>query len=433
MNPPNMNTANMNSPNMSPLAGPNTSDPFQLKHEVIMERITLLQELLTCNGKMYFWQYSFTGLIINTTATHMVLDTIFRNSGILDEAIHFGQKHHKPFISTVSPGMTWCVVYEYGPGAEPLYLHVLGPVFTTRISQESIDNYLKNPLIRAGWKPKFERYLKEIPVITATNFFNYTLMLQYCISNEHLKPSDITLFHSNLENQDFAASEKVNYAEFWTVENCALEFIRKGDIYYKSKLPSLSAIINKMYPSDDRDLPAVKQRSSIFAGLCIRAAIDGGLSPDTAYTRGNEYLKNITCSSTLTEVLSVMHGIYSDFIFLVHNHQDRAEYSSEIQTCMDYIELHIYEPLEISSLAARIGYADYYLSRKFKSETGTSINDYIKKTRIEQAAYLLVTTDLDIQTISDRLRFGDRSFFTRTFKKTTGETPAVFRANHTRK
>lgn len=419
---------------MNTLIETTDSNPLKPEHSVILERIALLQELLTCNGKMYFWQYSFTGTIISTTAPHMVLDTIFRNSGILDEAIHFGQKQQKPFISTVAPGMTWCVVYEYGPGPEPLYLHVLGPVFTTWISQESIDNYLKNPLIRASWKPKFERYLKEIPVITATNFFKYTLMLQYCISNEHLKPSDITLFHSASETPDSAASEKVNYAEYWNLENCALDFIRNGDIYYKNKLPSLSVIIQKIYPSsDDRDLPEIKQRAGIFAGLCIRAAIDGGLSPDTAYTRGNEYLNTLACCSTMTEILSVMHAVHSDFIFMVHNHRDRSVYSPEIRTCMDYIELHACEPLEISSLAGRIGYTDYYLSRKFKNETGMSINNYIKKTRIDQAAYLLVTTDLDIQTISDRLHFGDRSFFTKAFKKRVGETPAVFRANHTRK
>ena len=118
---------------------------------------------------------------------------------------------------------------------------------------------------------------------------------------------------------------------------------------------------------------------------------------------------------------------------MVHNHiNEGTNYSPEIQSCVDYIESHPSEPLNISYLASKIGYTDYYLSRKFKSEIGISINSYIKKARITQACYLLVSTDMDIQDICDNLNFGDRSFFSKVFKKETGTSPAKFRADHKR-
>ena len=119
--------------------------------------------------------------------------------------------------------------------------------------------------------------------------------------------------------------------------------------------------------------------------------------------------------------------MYEDFINLVHNTQLNPGYSKQIQSCCDYIALHIDEKLSLSKIASRIGYSDYYLSRKFKQETGTSINDYIKIAKIERAKTLLLSTDKSIQEICDTLSFGTRSFFAQTFKDIVGIPPAQYR------
>ena len=66
----------------------------------------------------------------------------------------------------------------------------------------------------------------------------------------------------------------------------------------------------------------------------------------------------------------------------------------------------------------------------FKSETGKSISEYIRKARIERAMILLATTRMDIQNISDRLCFGSRSFFFSSFQKETGMSPTAYRGEH---
>lgn len=76
--------------------------------------------------------------------------------------------------------------------------------------------------------------------------------------------------------------------------------------------------------------------------------------------------------------------------------------------------------------AAHIGYADYCLSRKCKAETGFSINNYIKIVKVEKAKTLLLSTDMSIRDICDRLHFGSRSFFAETFKEITGIPPAAY-------
>lgn len=85
------------------------------------------------------------------------------------------------------------------------------------------------------------------------------------------------------------------------------------------------------------------------------------------------------------------------------------------------------EDFDISDLAARAGYTEYYLSRKFKEETGVSLNNYINIARVERAKLLLTITDDSIQEIADRLHFCTRSYFSEAFRKFTGTSPAKYR------
>ena len=95
--------------------------------------------------------------------------------------------------------------------------------------------------------------------------------------------------------------------------------------------------------------------------------------------------------------------------------------------CCDYIEIHVGEPLSLKLLAEHTGYTEYYLSRKFKVETGQSVNTYIRRTRMREAKRLLATTNLSVQEIADRLYFCSRSYFSEQFKKETGMLPVEYR------
>jgi AraC-like DNA-binding protein len=54
-------------------------------------------------------------------------------------------------------------------------------------------------------------------------------------------------------------------------------------------------------------------------------------------------------------------------------------------------------------------------------------NDLRQKMRAEKAVELLQTTDLSVETISDRLGFSSASYFRKILKKHTGKTPTAIR------
>ncbi|MCR5101317.1 MAG: AraC family transcriptional regulator [Butyrivibrio sp.] len=398
--------------------------------ENIESRITLLTELLQCNSRMIVSRYNLSGTLIYTNAENMIYDTMLRYSKRLDDAIAFGKTNSYPIIITTDYGLMWSVAFEPDESGNLTLLHTLGPILTSPMTDEIIEQIMKNPSIRIKWRPKLVKYLKDIKVIPATEFFKDTLMLHYCITGVYLKPSDITFL--SFTNEDAAGHEKKsgNYAEFYALENSMADFIRNGDINYKEKIPSASAMLSSFQPMTDGSLTDARQMATIFCGLCIRAAIDGGISPDTAYTKSSIYLKNLSSITTFAEIMPICHNLFEDLLFQVHNLNDKPDYSKEVAACISYIETHTDESLNIEYLAERIGYSKYYMSKKFKSETGLSINSYIKKARIDRAAYLLVTTKMDIEEISEKLQFGNRNFFTKIFKEETGTTPAQFRENH---
>ena len=149
-----------------------------------------------------------------------------------------------------------------------------------------------------------------------------------------------------------------------------------------------------------------------------------------AYSRGDAYLQSISGCNNYSELINITHQMYEDFIRCVHNLKKAPVLSPAIQTCCDYIHTHLEEKLSLSGLARRAGYTEYYLSRKFTSETGSSIGDYIKSARIEQAKLLLANSDMDIAAISEKLCFSSRNFFSKVFREKTDITPAAYRASH---
>ena len=77
--------------------------------------------------------------------------------------------------------------------------------------------------------------------------------------------------------------------------------------------------------------------------------------------------------------------------------------------------------------AAVAGVTPPYLSKVFKTETGVSFVDYLNGIRVEQAKYLLLSSDSSLKEIAGATGFGDQSYFTRIFRLSTGVSPGKYR------
>ena len=85
------------------------------------------------------------------------------------------------------------------------------------------------------------------------------------------------------------------------------------------------------------------------------------------------------------------------------------------------------ESVGLREIAAAVDVHPGHLARTFRAHYGCTPGEYVRRLRIERAQRLLASTELPVGTIAAELGFADHSHFGRTFKQTTGVTPAQYR------
>lgn len=108
--------------------------------------------------------------------------------------------------------------------------------------------------------------------------------------------------------------------------------------------------------------------------------------------------------------------------------KSKIEYRSRINRVMDYIDIHLDQPLELKSIAEIANFSPFHFHRIFTFLIGETPIDYIQRLRIEKAACRLrENMDISISEIADSCGFCTVSLFSRIFKKFFGLTPSQFR------
>ena len=115
--------------------------------------------------------------------------------------------------------------------------------------------------------------------------------------------------------------------------------------------------------------------------------------------------------------------MYHDFVYRVLHLRINPDCSHAIQKCCDYIELSLERKIRMADLAMFVGYIEYYPTEKFKKENGQSVSSHIRCVKVERAKVLLVSTELTIRDIAERLAFNSVNYFIQCFRNTMGYTP----------
>ena len=94
-----------------------------------------------------------------------------------------------------------------------------------------------------------------------------------------------------------------------------------------------------------------------------------------------------------------------------------------------YIAGHYEDPVHLEQIANAMHVSIFYFCRVFKNATGLTFTDYLGRVRIEKAKTLLLNRHLRISEIGYIVGFQSLTHFNRLFRKLTGGSPTLFRAN----
>lgn len=103
------------------------------------------------------------------------------------------------------------------------------------------------------------------------------------------------------------------------------------------------------------------------------------------------------------------------------------DYFVRIQGAIDYIEDNLSEDLNINDISSKAFFSSFYFQRLFQAMSGYSVQEYIRKRRLTEAASKLGNTDNTILNIALDFSYGSQEAFTRAFKNCFGLTPAKYR------
>lgn len=134
---------------------------------------------------------------------------------------------------------------------------------------------------------------------------------------------------------------------------------------------------------------------------------------------------DLLSAATLLETQGILKLLYSRFV--KDGNSRKTQVRNDFYEVLNYIKEHLHEELKISDLAKRFNLSADHFSRVFQQKFGIRPSTYIQTVRIERSETLLLTTNNTLAQIAEKTGWDNVSYYTRIFKKVTGQTPGQFR------
>lgn len=107
--------------------------------------------------------------------------------------------------------------------------------------------------------------------------------------------------------------------------------------------------------------------------------------------------------------------------------QTHLEHYERINHVTQYIRNHVDEPLNRDQLAGIAGFSVPHFHRIFKAYVGETISQYLRRVRMERAAWKLLKPAVQVVDVAFDSGYETHSAFSRAFKQTFGVSPLEFR------
>lgn len=318
---------------------------------------------------------------------------------------------------------------------------IIGPVTCIRPDQHTLTKILAETSISLQYKDQVWNFFQAIPLFSYEQFSHLLALLHKEINGVLTDPHAIFLQKAMDQPQNinekhssnmYEAKESSSFHNTYHFEQQLYQYVEDGNITAIQQLMKQSYLLSAGTIGEN----SLRQQKNIFIAsitLLTRHSIAGGLDIETAYQLSDIYIQESEKALSIETIQNLNASALFDFTERVAACKIPAGMSSDIYDSIQYISTHTNQPITVEDVAEAVGKSRSYISRKFKSELGFNLSDFIMRKKLEEGKSLLAYTDKSISEISEYLCFSSQSYFQNVFKKKYKMTPYEYRKNSLRK
>jgi AraC-like DNA-binding protein len=369
----------------------------------------------------------------------------------LDDSLLFCPQVEEALLS-VDPSMPLLsdINYEYSYASirNSESLLVAGPVRTDSAYQfhthfhihfdERDNTMLSSTVFTVDWNDYLRTILllTNLPVSDTADPDSVSNVTEYDLIGANCLPKNYeTEIRRQLTEELFQSTEKQTYhnpydqelRETSAIENGDLEMLKKSlDEDFFSRCGKLSK--NALRNSKNLAIVAISNAS--------RAAIRGGVSPETAFTLSDLYINQIEEAKSDGVPLRLVRNAEYQYALLVNeikesqtNTPSKKE-NEHIINCKNYIFQHLHDHIFVKDIAEALALNMSYLSDLFKKTQGMTLSEYILKQKLIRVKNLLIYSNYSYAEIAEYMGFSSQSHLGKQFKEETGMTLKEYRRHY---
>lgn len=304
---------------------------------------------------------------------------------------------------------------------------IIGPFLETEPDHQFLTHLLKKNELAEHLRNAFSIYYNALPIANSVNVIS-TLhqLLHFFISDYDA---------SNIHYIDFSKNKPIHsdfqddsdfYIEYHKKYKTCLDelftLIRLG----KDATPVLNEYIELTGLLRSKSIEKIKNNLYILNTHFESALLKEQLPATQVGQLSLKYQLSIESETSIAKLIKLPYKMLQKYSKLISNH-NLKQYSYTIGQAIEYINFNLQSKLSLATIANALDKNPNYLSTQFKKEFGKTLTQYIQERRIEEAIYMLHSTNMSIQAIAQLVGIEDLSWFSKLFKSITQLTPTEYR------
>ncbi|MBQ4604465.1 MAG: helix-turn-helix domain-containing protein [Clostridia bacterium] len=340
-------------------------------------------------------------------------------------------------IYKVTDGFMCHYIFLLLPGEESRVL-VSGPYIHTEMTKEILFEKAEELKVPAQLVSQMIKYFGNIPLVRNESFlmnifFSFGEIIWgsenefsiESISDVEVAKAEIDALRNFKERSEDSLLSIKLLEERYNAERELMQAISQGSYHKVEKLFMNSSGFAFEKRTDD-PVRNMKNYLIISNTLFRKAAEYGSVHPFYIDGISSNFAQRIERVKTVPEANELIDEMLRKYCKLVKKHSMK-DYSLLIQKVITIIDADLTADLGLKRLAEILNVNASYLSALFKKETDKTLTEYVTVKRVDHAAYLLRSTNLQIQTVAQHCGIFDVNYFAKIFRKYTGKSPKEYR------